>query len=437
MPRSCAVGAPLRRAGASAVSSTQAPIGTIRPFSSASGMNSAGEITPHSLVGPAQQRLARDHRAVGERDDRLVVDLELVGATARCAGRARRSGAGRPRARRSASKIAKRSRPAGLRAVHRDVGLVDHAIGASRESCAVARPTLAVTATGPLPSSNGSANACEHAPRDRRPPRGRTRAARAGSRTRRRRGARRCRRRGPRRAAAAAASTSSRSPASWPMLSLIWRNASRSTNRTPRCRLRALRGVRARASARRRRPRDWAATVSGSRPTRCSSRIHSVTSLAAGVPVTRRGRCRSTAASASCRRCGGGVRAARRSPAASRACRRPCAPPRTGRAGAGRRAASGRAARSAGQPRTRSQAALTATKRAWPSRIASSAAGVVEELLEGLRVERRSASPASAGGAVGSVGDQPERHDQGGERCCATCSIRIAPGLHRQIGHET
>ena len=41
-------------------------------------MNSSGEIRPHSLVGPAQQRLARDHAAVGDRDDRLVVDLELV-----------------------------------------------------------------------------------------------------------------------------------------------------------------------------------------------------------------------------------------------------------------------------------------------------------------------------------------------------------------------
>ena len=53
-------------------------MGTIIPVSSAIGMNSDGRHDAVALPVPAQQRLGADHAAVGQADDRLVQQLELV-----------------------------------------------------------------------------------------------------------------------------------------------------------------------------------------------------------------------------------------------------------------------------------------------------------------------------------------------------------------------
>ena len=58
--------------------STQLPIGTISPVSSAIGMNSVGCQQPAVGVSPAQQRLEPDELLGHELDQRLVVQLELV-----------------------------------------------------------------------------------------------------------------------------------------------------------------------------------------------------------------------------------------------------------------------------------------------------------------------------------------------------------------------
>ena len=58
--------------------STQRPIGTIRPVSSASGMKLSGLDQPARRVLPAKQRLDAVVAALIEANDGLVVDLELV-----------------------------------------------------------------------------------------------------------------------------------------------------------------------------------------------------------------------------------------------------------------------------------------------------------------------------------------------------------------------
>ena len=59
--------------------STQRPIGTIRPISSASGMNSSGPTRPRSGWRQRSSASTPGDGAVVEADDRLVVQLELVG----------------------------------------------------------------------------------------------------------------------------------------------------------------------------------------------------------------------------------------------------------------------------------------------------------------------------------------------------------------------
>ena len=65
-------------ASAQAVASTHSPSWLIRPVSSATGMNSAGEIMPRSRMAPAQQRLAAGDLVVVEVDQRLIVELEAA-----------------------------------------------------------------------------------------------------------------------------------------------------------------------------------------------------------------------------------------------------------------------------------------------------------------------------------------------------------------------
>ena len=56
--------------------STQSPIGTISPLSSATSMNSTGRDQPRGRVVPPHQRLEADGLAGRQLDDRLVVQLE-------------------------------------------------------------------------------------------------------------------------------------------------------------------------------------------------------------------------------------------------------------------------------------------------------------------------------------------------------------------------
>ena len=62
-------------ASAQAWRSTHSPIATIRPISSATGMNSAGEIMPRCGMVPADQRLAAWDAVVVEIEDRLIVQV--------------------------------------------------------------------------------------------------------------------------------------------------------------------------------------------------------------------------------------------------------------------------------------------------------------------------------------------------------------------------
>ena len=57
---------------------TQAPMGTMRPDCSASGMNSAGLTAPSVGMVPSQQGLAARPAAALDRHDRLVDQVELV-----------------------------------------------------------------------------------------------------------------------------------------------------------------------------------------------------------------------------------------------------------------------------------------------------------------------------------------------------------------------
>ena len=59
-------------------SSTNSPIGTMRPVSSAMPMKRAGATKPCGRMFPAHQRLERHHAVGFDVDDRLVVHVELL-----------------------------------------------------------------------------------------------------------------------------------------------------------------------------------------------------------------------------------------------------------------------------------------------------------------------------------------------------------------------
>ena len=84
------------RTCAQAVRSTQRPSSRIRPVSSASGMNSAGEIRPRSAWNQRTSASTADHRAVVQAHLRLVVDHQLAALERACrswVSRTRRSNA--------------------------------------------------------------------------------------------------------------------------------------------------------------------------------------------------------------------------------------------------------------------------------------------------------------------------------------------------------
>ncbi len=61
-----------------ALSSTQRPMGMINPVSSAMGMKSTGGMFASLLVVPTQQRLEPGDLIVDQRQDGLVVQVQLV-----------------------------------------------------------------------------------------------------------------------------------------------------------------------------------------------------------------------------------------------------------------------------------------------------------------------------------------------------------------------
>ena len=80
---------PGRRQSAQAWRSTHSPIGTIRPISSASGMNSLGGHEATLRMAPAQQRLEAGDRSDAQIDHRLKEHFELTGIATPAADRAR------------------------------------------------------------------------------------------------------------------------------------------------------------------------------------------------------------------------------------------------------------------------------------------------------------------------------------------------------------
>ncbi len=227
--------------------STQRPIGTISPVSSANGMKSPGGDEPALGVVPAQQRLHARDAAVGEADDRLVVQLELAAVERRAAGRRAAPGArARPRASpartagscpcRRAWRCTSRRRRRGSARRRRSV---EEPVE-DRDADAAAHDELLA----------GDRSAAGAGPRARaRRPRWRRRCSRgprAARRTRRRRSARRCRSSGCCSDRRLATSISAASPAPWPRLSLIVLKSSMSRNITPSSR-----------SSRRARPIAW------------------------------------------------------------------------------------------------------------------------------------------------------------------------------------
>ena len=151
-----------------AVSSTHAPIGTIRPVSSANVDEVVGPEQPALGVVPPHQRLEADHPAGAEVDDRLVVDDELVAFE-----RAVQVGAGAQRRHGRAVAVGlEHDRPGAavvLGLVHRGVGVAEQRLGGRRPRCRdTAMPMLAVTNTSSVLSVIGSATAASSRSASRR-----------------------------------------------------------------------------------------------------------------------------------------------------------------------------------------------------------------------------------------------------------------------------
>ena len=110
-----------RRLARKRVRSTQSPIRTIMPLSSASGMKSAGDIGPR--VGWFQRNSASKETISLplEIDDRLIVQLEFFAGDARRACRARAARRSCIFASMSGSKKRNPSRPSSLGAIHRQI----------------------------------------------------------------------------------------------------------------------------------------------------------------------------------------------------------------------------------------------------------------------------------------------------------------------------
>ena len=112
-----------------ASSSTQRPISTITPVSSAAGMNSAGETSPRCGMAPADQRLEAARASVAAHVlDRLVGDAELARAE-----RLRQLDLEREPLDGDVAQRRVEHRHAALalrlRAVHRDVGVAQQRLG--------------------------------------------------------------------------------------------------------------------------------------------------------------------------------------------------------------------------------------------------------------------------------------------------------------------
>src|SRR3954469_6179819 len=116
----------------------------IWPVSSAIGTKTPGASSPRTGWRPTDERLEADDRAVGEPDDRLVVDLELVPLDGVC-----EVGLAREPVDRLVLHALHEDRDAAgalvLRAIHREVGAADElgaVLDADRDADAHARAQL-------------------------------------------------------------------------------------------------------------------------------------------------------------------------------------------------------------------------------------------------------------------------------------------------------
>ena len=114
------------------------PRSTIRPTSSAMAMNSAGEMRPVGVV-PARQRLEAGHRAVLEPHDRLVEDGDLFALERPAQVRLERPTVGLARAHRGLEQLDAVAADA-LGVVHRELGVLEHLLGAVRLAVAEREP---------------------------------------------------------------------------------------------------------------------------------------------------------------------------------------------------------------------------------------------------------------------------------------------------------
>ena len=214
--------------------STQRPIGTISPVSSASGMNSTRRDQAALGVAPAQQRLeAGRSTPSGEPDDRLVVQLELAGVDRALQVGAQLEPVEHARVHRRLEQ-AVAALAVALGDVHRGVGVADQLLGACAASPAQRDRDADAGAqerARACPARSGAASSVEDALRGVG---GRLAVdvLEQDARTRRRRSGRRCRRRARAPSRRRATSTSTSSPAAWPSESLIVLKSSRSRNST-------------------------------------------------------------------------------------------------------------------------------------------------------------------------------------------------------------
>ena len=216
--------------------SPTSPICTIRPVSSAIGMNSAGRDQAALGVLPAHQRLGADAARVGEPDDRLEEEPELAAlerAVHRVLGRVRGR---RARVRIVSSNTSTRPRPSSLAWYIAASASRSNSSGRSSPDVANAMPTLAPTNISVPRTTIGRIDGREEPLGDLdRHARARCRSGRSSHRI--------VNSSPPNRATVSpgritassvrATATSSSSPASWPRLSLMFLKRSRSRNATP------------------------------------------------------------------------------------------------------------------------------------------------------------------------------------------------------------
>ena len=135
---------PARRVRRTRVRSTHSPICSIRPASSAIGMNTAGEIGPRTGWSQRISASTPVTQSSASVDDRLIEEVEArpcASASRRSSSSTRRSVA---RLEQIAGEEAESPAPARLRGIKREIGVADQLLaGRCRRSGATATPTEA------------------------------------------------------------------------------------------------------------------------------------------------------------------------------------------------------------------------------------------------------------------------------------------------------